>query len=521
MRSKAVVMMGTVVALVVGALVLVPGVASASSSVLYVGPLGSNGGNSCQSASKPCGSIDFALSVAKAGATIKLQAGSYHEQVAITKPITIEGVSDSQSVIDPTALPQADTDTDTTEPQLYVVDVKGTSGVTLKDVGVSGSLATPTFDTDGLACGQDPVGIYFHDASGTLTSDAVSGIELPADLFGCQGGQGIYVATDSSSATPSNVTMTSDTVGTYDKNGITCDDPRTVCSISKSTVTGIGSTPLIAQNGIQIWASSATLTSNTVTDNTYDGPDYAASGVLIGNPYLLTVSKNALISNDSNLYLIQDQAPAWVYCGNTTSSCTNPPDSSQPFTISKNTASYATNADSQPIDSGYGDGIDIDSVTQPSSVVQNTTDDNSGNGISLYGAAVVTLDKNTAAGNGDGVYLGPGTASATAGFNSLLSNTVSASHFEGILADTATYANLFESNSSKSNTGYDIQDTSTGSGAEGTNNEWSANTCTTSSPAGLCYTRHAAVRADTEAAAPLGGAVGPARGSVVRRVAVR
>jgi hypothetical protein len=57
----------------------------------------------------------------------------------------------------------------------------------------------------------------------------------------------------------------------------------------------------------------------------------------------------------------------------------------------KNTASYATNADAQPIDTGYGDGIDLDRVTQPSSVAQNTTDDDSSNGISLHGAVAATL----------------------------------------------------------------------------------------------------------------------------------
>jgi len=523
-------MAGAVGALVLGAMVVVPGVAGASSSVLYVAPYGTNGGNSCQSSSKPCQTISFAVGVAKAGATIKLQAGTYHEQVAITKPITISGAGATQSIIAPTSEPLSDSDTDSTLPQFYIVDVKGTSGVTLKDVGVSGSSAVTALGNDGDGCGQDPVGIYFHDASGTLTGDAVSGIELPSGppegLFGCQSGQGIYAATDSSSSTPSNVTITSTTVGTYQKNGITCDDPRTVCTISKSTVTGIGSTPLIAQNGIQIWASSATLTSNTVSGNTYDNPDYAASGILIGNPYLLSASKNVVTSNDSDIYLIQDQSPSWVYCGNLTTSCTNPADSSVAFSFSKNTTSYATNASAQPLGTGYGDGLDLDSVTQPTSVVQNVADFDPGNGISLYGAAVVTMDKNTVAGSGNGIYLGSGTASSTAFLNSLLSNTVTGSQLDGILADSSSTGNLFETNNSKGSADFDIQDKSTGTGAEGTANDWSDNTCVTSSPAGLCYTkgggkRSLSRRAAAVEAAGLRGAGEAAGGSVSHRLAIR
>jgi parallel beta-helix repeat protein len=505
MKRRSLAVLGAAAVVAMATLVLGSGVAGASSRVLYVSTAGSNGGNSCQTKAQPCKTIDFALSVAPSGGTIKVEAGTYAEQVTITKPVTILGAGDAQTIIKPTTVPLSDTDTDTAQPQFYVVDVKNTSGVTIQGVGVDGSAATSYFDSDGYACGQDFVGIYFHDASGTVESTAVTGIELPPDLFGCQGGQGIYVASDSTSATPSHVTMTSVAVTKYDKNGITCDDPGTVCSITKSQVTGLGSTPLIAQNGIQIWASAATLSGNTVTGDTYDGPSYAASGILIGNPSTLSVTGNKVSSSDSGIYLIQDQSPAWVYCGNTGTSCTNPAAHGTTFTLSKNTVANGTNAYGNPIASGYGDGIDLDSVGTSSLVQSNTASSDPGSGISLYGTTGVTVSKNTlSAGDGNGIYVGSGTASSSAGANSVIGNKITNAQVDGILADTPSTGNEFQTNKISGSGTYDAQDNSSGSGAEGTADGWSNNTCTTSSPAGLCYTapRRVVNHAEARTAAP-------------------
>jgi parallel beta-helix repeat protein len=492
MKFKSLAAFGASAAMVMAlaGVVLLPGVAGANPNVLYVAAVGgSNGGNSCQSAAKPCATISFAVSVAAPGAKIKLQAGTYNEQVAITKPVTIIGAGATSSIIKPTAEPNYDSDTDSSQPQFYVVDVKDTTGVTLEDLGIDGTAATSSFGTDGDGCGQDPVGIYYHDASGKLTEVAVNGIEMPTDLFGCQGGQGVYVATDAGSATPSNVTMAFVLVTNYDKNGITCDDPGTYCNIAGSKTVGIGSTSLIAQNGIQIWAAGASLNADVVNGNTYDGPYYAASGVLIGNPSTLTVSKVQATSNDSNIYLLQDQQSGYLYCGNLTQSCTNPAASGTTFTLSKNTASNGTNTYGNPIASGYGDGIDVDSVTTPTSVSQNTASSDPGNGIALYGATGVSVVKNTLSGDGNGLYLGSGTVGATALDSYLASNTVTSAAVNGILADTASSGNDFQKNSSTGSAAFDARDNSTGSGAQGTADGWVSNTCTTSSPAGLCQTR--------------------------------
>ncbi|HVC71081.1 MAG TPA: NosD domain-containing protein [Acidimicrobiales bacterium] len=458
---------------------------------LYVGTSGTNVANNCQNSLNPCQTISFALSQASIGATIKVQAGTYNEQVKITQPVTIMGAGANQTVIEPTSVPLADADTDGLQPQFYIVDVTGTAGVYLKDLGINGSAATPSLDTDSFGCGQDYVGVYFHDASGSMTGDTVTGVKMPADLFGCQGGLGVYAATDSGSLTPSVLTMTSDNVNNYDKNGITCDDPGTVCNIKGTTVTGIGSTTQIAQNGIQIWAASAVVTRNSITDNTYNGAFWAAAGILIGNPYKLSVKGNTVTNNDSNISLIQDQDPYWVFCGTPAypGTCTNPAAAGTTFAITGNHVNDATNVDTldNSVGSEFGDGIDLDSITQDTTVSHNVVDNNAGNGIALLGATKVSAKKNTVRNDYNGFLLTVGTTAVTANANTLQRNRVSSSTNDGFLVTSSTGGNTIVRNSSSLNSSFDAQDNSTGAGTAGTANMWVADACTTSDPSGLCH----------------------------------
>ena len=367
-----------------------------------------------------------------------------------------------------------------------MVDASQTTGVNLEDLTIDGSAATASLDADGDGCAQDYVGAYYHDASGSMTNDNVTGINLPSDLFGCQGGQGVYVTTDSGQAHGSKLTMNLDQVNNYDKNGITCDDPGTVCTITDTTVTGIGSTTQIAQNGIQIWAASGTLKSDKVSANTYNGTESAASGVLIGNPYAVSMSHNTVTDNDANVYVIQDQASDWVYCGNTGTACTNPAKSGTTFKFTDNTVSGAPNVDANPVGSGYGDGLDLDSVTASTDARGNTADNDPGIGIALYGSTAAVVQKDTATSEGDGIYLGSGTVSATANDNHVTKNTVGSAGGDGILADTASSGNTISGNTIQGDTKADAQDNTSGAGTAGTANTWTANHCSIGSPAELC-----------------------------------
>jgi hypothetical protein len=80
----------TLAALIVaGTLGIVTGTASASTgSTLHVATTGSDVGTCVSS---PCATINDALGQAASGATIKVAPGSYHQTVAITKPVHLVG----------------------------------------------------------------------------------------------------------------------------------------------------------------------------------------------------------------------------------------------------------------------------------------------------------------------------------------------------------------------------------------------------------------------------------------------
>ena len=91
-------LLGVVVAL--AASVLVSPVAAASPPGLYVSQLHGSDANSCSS-SQPCLTIGHAVSVAAAGATIHVDQGTYHEQVSVTKRLTLVA---NHAVVDATGL---------------------------------------------------------------------------------------------------------------------------------------------------------------------------------------------------------------------------------------------------------------------------------------------------------------------------------------------------------------------------------------------------------------------------------
>jgi len=99
---RAVTLAGTVAGtavLLTGSLGLTSGTASAvPANTLYVTPGGSAGGN-CASPATACANINYALSQAVAGDTIKVAAGTYDQTVAITIPVRLVGAGASRTIL--------------------------------------------------------------------------------------------------------------------------------------------------------------------------------------------------------------------------------------------------------------------------------------------------------------------------------------------------------------------------------------------------------------------------------------
>jgi parallel beta-helix repeat protein len=454
-----------------GMAALTPLAQAAAGGTLYVNGTTGNDTGTCRLPAHPCATISYALtqSATDATSTIKVTAGFYPEPLAITHSVTIAGAGDTGSgtVIDPSTL-ISDTDTDSSTPQEAIVDVTDTTGVTLKGLDISGGNAGNNFAWPG--CGDDFVGVYYHDSSGTMTKVQVTGVELPADLFGCQDGLAVYVASDAGDT--SSVTMSALKVNNFDKNGVTCDDEGTTCTLGHSNITGIGATGLIAANGFQgVDTASVTLNHDTIKDNSYTGGgfDNEATGILIFDVGTVSATDNTLSANDVNGYFGSDGGgpggSTWTISGNTVNNATdNVP------------GGYA----------GYGYGIQLDSTGNPVSITGNTVSHSAAYGIALTGANNATVSGNTVTDSGsDGIYVGgPGTsAGATLSTADVIEdNTANANQGDGIHADTDAAFDTFSGNTANRNLIYDLQDAGTG-------NVWSGNTCMPthdSSPSYLC-----------------------------------
>lgn len=335
------------------------------------------------------------------GKTVCVGAGIFPEQLTISGSLTLKGAGDAKTTIEPNeplTLNTYDYDASggaTSEPAAAIILVEGSSGdpttgvtgVTIEDLEVNGVKGQSTF----TSCSDGYFGVDFQASSGTLTSSTVTGIELPPADFGCQPGVGVYAYNGwfnyaGSNNVPDSVTISHTTVRAYDKNGITCDDPEETCTIASDTITGIGPTNLIGQNGIQVaFGGTASVTQDTVSGNVYVGSGstnnwygtgYSASGVLMYDPGTsTTVSDNTIELNQMGVIYYADGLTGYGYPGPTT------------VTISHNTIKesngYGIVANGAP---GGGDTVYIQSNTVDNEQTLNPT---------VYGAPGILVDTGT------------------------------------------------------------------------------------------------------------------------------
>jgi parallel beta-helix repeat protein len=250
-------------------------------------------------------SIQLAVAAAHPGDTIRICPGTYAEQVRIDKSLRIEGITvGNQNLIDvmPAAVIPNSTSLATGNPIAAIILVDAANNVTLQNITVDGSLAGIT------GCAPNLIGIYYRNASGRIDSVAVRNIKLGPGLEGCQSGLGIFA--QSNSAGTSKVEVLNSSVHDYQKNGITGNGVNTDLTARGNAVTGFGSTPFIAQNGIQVAdGAKGTVESNSVINHVYAlcaDPEICAAvstNVLVIDASDIKVRKNSLGKSQVNVYL--------------------------------------------------------------------------------------------------------------------------------------------------------------------------------------------------------------------------
>jgi parallel beta-helix repeat protein len=242
----------------------------------------------------PFTSIQAAVTAAAPGDSIKVCPGTYTEQVRITKDnLKLESRNPLAATIKaPPAM---------TSPKA-IVYIDGATGVTVRDFVISGP--------GGGACDSLEYGVLVGGSS----SDPSTGAEIRHNRItqirdnpfgGCQNGNAVQVGRQALSLVGS-ADVVDNTIDAYQKTGVVVDGTGTSARVRDNTITGVGPTATIAQNGVQVSRSAVgDVEHNTISDNVFTPQTVASTGVLVtvqADPGT-EISHNTILRNDEGVYL--------------------------------------------------------------------------------------------------------------------------------------------------------------------------------------------------------------------------
>lgn len=242
----------SILALIVGFIPLAAPATHAAAAVLVVGT------NPAQCPDAQFSTIQAAVNAASSGAIIRICAGTYPEQVSITKPLSLHG--ENGVVIQPSNVTANATGSASGQAIAAIILVQDATDVAIQGVTVDGA-------NNGITgCSPDLIGVLYQNASGEVRRVAVRNVKLSASLNGCQSGLAILV--QSGAGETSVVDIEDSSIHDYQKNGITANELGTQVKIEGNVVTGVGPTTGAAQNGIQIgFGAGGSIARNTVANH--------------------------------------------------------------------------------------------------------------------------------------------------------------------------------------------------------------------------------------------------------------
>jgi hypothetical protein len=282
----------------------------------------SGGGTSC--AAPGYNTIQAAVNAATPGQQIVVCAGTYTEQLQITKSVEISAIG-TVTVQLPGTPANATTSCDAqmaagnpgSPPEQDQDAISICGNVTVSLTGITVDAAWPAG-----TCYDALYGIVVEGGA-TLRftrSQVVAAGAVP--LNGCQGGVGLLIG-DSQANPPQtgHLLLSGSSVSGYQKGGIVVDGAGSTATIGNAIVTGIGATTQLAQNGIQVGdGAGAQIFDSRVSGNECNeasacGPDSLtqaqAAGILIfSTDAPVTVTGCDVSSNDIGLYNEADAARA-------------------------------------------------------------------------------------------------------------------------------------------------------------------------------------------------------------------
>ena len=222
-------------------------------------------------------------------------AGTYAEQVMITKPVQLYG--DNGAIVMPTSMTA---NVSASESTAAIIAVVNTENVNILGLTIDGS-------KNGISeCAPFLVGVYSHGSSGTLYQTAVRNVALTPDLSGCQSGDAVEVDSLNS---PVKVYVSNNSISGYQKNGVTTNDTGTIVAVQNNTIRGVGPTTSTARKGVQMgFGAGGSIVNNIVSNNIYSPCTNvstcttAATGILVFESSGIAVYGNGLDSNQLSIY---------------------------------------------------------------------------------------------------------------------------------------------------------------------------------------------------------------------------
>jgi parallel beta-helix repeat protein len=408
--------------------------ASAASNTLWVnddsGPWLPTG-NSCEH--PQFATIQSAVGAATPGARINVCAGTYVEQVTIPagkNGLYLRSVGHWQAVIKAPPL--------MADPKA-IVRVNGARDVTLLAFTIAGPGGGP--------CDSIRYGVRV-DANGSADILGNHIIDIRDTGFsGCQNGLAVQVGRQFEGQTGS-ARIIGNVIERYQKNGPTVDNVGSFAEIAHNRILGVGPTPFIAQNGMQISRGATALVQhNFVSQNVYTGTQPAAStGILLFDSGIVRTIHNSVSVNDVGVYLILAGA-----------------------------GSVTTN---NRVRASTFDGIALD--TSGHEVANNKSDANSGPGVGLYFSDGNTVHNNQVQDNADSGILVYASSNNAISNNHIRDNgTAAGDTTDGIRVEPGSTGNTISDNHLRHNLAHDCHDNFIG-------NTWSNNHGETSVPEGIC-----------------------------------
>jgi hypothetical protein len=196
--------------------------------------------------------ISAAINAASAGDEIDICPALYTEQLTISKPLTLRGISENG--VDRVLLrPPLGNGGGVTA--LAVITVAKTQNVTIENLAIDASNNSVT------GCAGNPTGvisnslagIHFFNSSGSVKNNAIFGAQLPVP--GCLAlfpgnGFGVQVDSDGTSPGPFQVSVSRNSIHDFSRNGILAVGKAVKLEASDNAISGVGPTTGENQFGI-------------------------------------------------------------------------------------------------------------------------------------------------------------------------------------------------------------------------------------------------------------------------------